>query len=413
MLDRLDQLTLNCIKCGYCKAPCPVYREFNEETTGPRGRVRLIRGVCTSEQALTARYARLMDLCISCRACSAECPSGVKPNEAVLNARSHIGLEQGLPLLKRIAFRRIITARRMFPASAKIAGILQRLSFIASRYSPVRLALPLLGLPIDKAIPYFQLKTFRDRMPQVIPVANRKYRVAYFVGCGADLLYPEIGEAVVGLLNHFAVEVLIPPQMCCGTPVFTSGDFEAARVLATFNLNVLKELDVDAIITACGSCGTTIKHEWKELLQLEVPESVVTKVYDITQFLTDCLGITLTGEIERRRITYHDSCHLVRGMDVRSQPRSLIQGVSDYVELTEADTCCGAGGAYSIYHPHISRKIGSRKAQAVIGSGADLIATGCPICVLQLREMLGLANQPREVQHTAVVLWRAISRQTS
>lgn len=319
MLEKLDRLTLNCIKCGYCKAPCPVYKEIGEEAASPRGRVRLIRGIHAGDVSLSRRYIELIDLCISCRACSAECPSGVSPNEAVLNARYHLSIERGIPLAKRLIFRRAMAARRMFPASAKLLGFLQRVSFIKSKYSPARLILPVLGLPIDKAIPYFQLKTFRDRMPEVVSAANRKYRVAYFVGCGADLIYPEIGEAVVGLLTHFGVEVVIPrEQMCCGTPIFTSGDFEGAH-FARQNLKVFAGMDVDAIITACGSCGTAIKHEWRNLLGIEVPSELISKVYDITEFLTDCLAVTFDARLsEAKTITYHDPCHLVRGMEVRN-----------------------------------------------------------------------------------------------
>lgn len=412
MLEVLDELTLNCIKCGYCKAPCPVYREINEEPASPRGRVRLVRGVSTGEQSLSSKYRSLIDLCISCRACTVECPSGVRPNQAILVARHHIGIERGLPLAKRIIFRRLMTARRMFPNTAKLLGVLQRLVLIRSPYSPARVVLPIVGLPINKAIPNFQIRTLRDRLPKLITATDRKYRVAYFVGCGADLLYPEIGEAVVGLLNHFGVEVVIPDQMCCGTPVFTSGDFDAASRLARFNIEQLSTLDVDAIITACGSCGTSIKHEWRDLLHLDVPDSLTTKVYDIAQFLTQCLGVNIAGDLGAVT-TYHDSCHLLRGMNVGSEPRLLLRSISEYVEMPSAETCCGAGGAYSIYHPDISRKIGMRKAESILTSGADLIATGCPVCVLQIREMLSLARQPREVQHTAVVLWKAISQKTS
>ncbi|MCL6519163.1 MAG: (Fe-S)-binding protein [Armatimonadetes bacterium] len=416
MLNELDRLTFNCIKCGYCKAACPVYKEIGEEAASPRGRVRLIRGVYAGDVSLSQRYRKLIELCISCRACTAECPSGVSPNQAVLNARHHLAIECGIPLIKRLIFRRAMTARRMFPASAKLLGFLQRAIILQSRYSPARLILPILGLPFDKAIPYFQLKTFRDRMPEVIPTTNRKYRVAYFVGCGANLIYPEIGEAVVNLLTYFGVEVVIPrKQMCCGTPVFTSGDFEGATHLARQNLKVLSNLDVDAIITACGSCGTTIKHEWHDLLGIEVPSELTSKVYDITEFLTDCLAVSLSAHIPKAKtITYHDPCHLVRGMGVQNQPRKLLSSLADtrYVELASADTCCGGGGAYSIYHPDMSRKIGARKVDNVLKTEADLVATGCPVCILQLREMFSIARILRQVEHTAVVLNRALKEKS-
>ncbi|MCX6375626.1 MAG: (Fe-S)-binding protein, partial [Armatimonadetes bacterium] len=404
--------------CGNCKPVCPVFLELGEEAASPRGRVRLIRGVSRGEVELSARYRELVGICLNCRACTDECPSGIEPNAAVLTARRHLTLEKGLPLIKRAIFRGAMRARRVFPASAKLLGALQRISLIGNPHNPLRWTFPLVGLPRDKAIPYFQLKTFLDRVPEVMPVENRKHRVAYFVGCGANLLMPEIGEAVVGLLNHFGVEVVIPHrQMCCGTPVFNSGDFGGGAYLAKQNIRTFGRLDVDAIIVGCGSCGLAWKHEWRDLLGLDVPENLSAKVYDITEFLTDCLGVTEIEPHHASRIThhsslttYHDPCHLARGLGVRDQPRRLLGSVPgvELVEMAEADTCCGAAGAFSIYHPDLSRKVGVRKAANVVGTGAEIIATGCPVCVIQLREMLARAGSSQSVAHTACVLWEAV-----
>jgi len=419
MLDKLEQLTLSCMKCGNCIPVCPVFRELGEEGASPRGRVRLIRGVISGEVALSARYQELVSKCVNCRACKDECPSGIEPNAAVLTARSHLILEKGLPLIKRAIFRRVLRARRMFPASAKLLGVLQRASFIGNPYNPARLILPIFGLPMDKALPYFQLKTFLDRTPEVNPAENRKYRAAYFVGCAANLFFPEIGEAVVGLLNHYGVEVVVPRgQMCCGTPVFNAGDFEGGSYLAEQNIRAFAELDVDAIITACGSCGLTLKNEWRDLLGVPVPDEFTRKVYDISEFLVDVLGVETVQMAPHpspitphaSRITYHDSCHLARGMGVRDQPRRLLaslQGV-ELIEMAEADKCCGGGGAFSIYHPDLSRRIGDRKAANAVDTGADMVAVGCQSCIMQLREMLARAGSSQAVVHTACVLWKAI-----
>jgi glycolate oxidase iron-sulfur subunit len=173
---------------------------------------------------------------------------------------------------------------------------------------------------------------------------------------------------------------------------------------------------VDAIITSCGSCGLAIKHEWKNLLGLDVPDDLASKVYDITEFLVDCLGITEVGIPQsairdpKSEITYHDPCHLARGMGVRKQPRQLLASVPgiELVEMVEADRCCGAGGTFSIYHPDLSRRIGGRKAANVTATGTDLVATGCLSCAMQLSEMLARAGSSQKVTHTACVLWNAV-----
>jgi len=410
--DRLEQLTLSCMKCGNCQPVCPVFREIGEEGASPRGRVRLIRGAASGELELSARYQELIGKCINCRACAEECPSGLEPNIAILNARQQMILEKGLPTVKRLIFRRAMRARRMFPASAKLMGMLQRATLIGNPRSPARLALPVMGMPIDKAIPYFALKSFLDRVPAINPVEHPKYRVAYFVGCSANLLYPEIGEAVVGLLNHFGAEVIIPKdQMCCGTPIFNAGDFEGGAYFAKHNLRVFSELDVDAIVTACGSCGLTLRQEWRDLLGIDVPEEFSAKVLDFTEFLA---SIGATGFTRQdSRVTYHDSCHLARGMGVRSQPRELLAAIpgTEFIEMAEADKCCGGGGAFSLYHPELSRQVGARKAENAAGTRADVVVTGCPSCVMQLRETLARQGSAQSVQHTACVLWDAVRDQ--
>ncbi len=414
MREKLEQVTIGCMRCGNCKSVCPIFREIGEEAASPRGRVRLIRGVSAGEVELSARYKDLIGKCLNCRACTDECPSGIEPNMAVLDARQHIVLEKGLPAAKRAIFRGAMRGRRIFPAGAKMMGLLQRMSLIGRPGNPLRYAFPLLGMPRDRAIPYFALKTLLDRVPEVMPAENRKHRVAYFAGCAANLLFPEVGEAVVGLLNHYGVEVVIPHrQMCCGTPIFNSGDFEGGLYFARRNLNVLGRLDVDAIITSCGSCGLAIKHEWKNLLGLNVPDALASKVYDITEFLVDCLGISeLPAADHSSLITYHDPCHLARGMGVRTQPRQLLAAIPgiELEEMAEADKCCGAGGTFSIYHPELSRRIGDRKAANMVATQAETIATGCLSCAMQLREMLARAGSSQRVTHTACVLWDAVKQ---
>lgn len=415
MYEKLDELTYRCMKCGSCNAVCPVLRELGAESNSPRARVRLVRGLTRDEVELTPRYRDIIGKCLNCRACAEECPSGVAPNEVVLNARNQLVTERGLPLAKRLIFRHAMRARRMFPGGAKLLGLLQRATLINHRWSPARLALPLMGMKTDKKLPMFALKPFLERVPEVVEVPNRKARVAYFVGCASNLILPEIGEAVVGLLTHHGVEVVIPKgQMCCGTPIFNSGDFTGASYFARQNLRAFEELDVDAIVTACGSCGLTWQKEWRETLGIEVPENISSRVYDISQFLTECLGISeLEGAAEQDLLlTYHDPCHLARGMNVRTPPRQLLSSLPgvEYVEMADADRCCGGGGAFSIYYPDLSRDIGARKAENMVGSEANVIATGCPSCVMQLDEMLHYARSPRTVKHTACVLWDAVRK---
>lgn len=415
MNDKLDQLTTGCMRCGNCKAVCPILRELGTESVSPRARVRLVHGLVSGEVELSPRYREIIGKCLNCRACADECPSGILPNEVVLNARGHLVVEKGLPLVKQVIFRHAMRTRRLFPAGAKLMGYLQRAVLLDKPWTPARLVFPLMGMKLDKQVPMFALKPFLERVPEVVEAPNRKYRVAYFVGCAGNLIFPQIGEAVVGLLHHHGVEVVIPKdQMCCGTPIFNSGDFAGAAYFARQNLRAFEKLGVDAIITACGSCGLTWQREWQELLGIEVPDRISSNVYDIAQFLTDCLGIeSLDAAADKNaRVTYHDPCHLVRGMRVGAQPRKLLSTLpgAEFVEMSDADGCCGGGGAFSIYHPDLSRAVGARKAESISNTGAEIVATGCPSCMMQLDDMLRIAKSPRPVTHTACLLWDAVRR---
>ncbi len=198
--------------------------------------------------------------------------------------------------------------------------------------------------------------------------------------------------------------------------MFNAGDFEGGAYFAEQNLRTFAELDVDAIITACPSCGLALKHEWQNVLDVDVPEEFASKIYDFTEFLVDRVGITDLGLAGKEmfypasRVTYHDPCHLARGMGVREQPRQLLASlpVVDFAEMPEADKCCGGGGAFSIYYPKLSRLVGRRKAADSAGTATGLVATGCPSCVMQLREMLRLTGRTQVVRHTACLLWEAV-----
>ncbi len=409
-LAELDDALSSCMKCGFCKAACPVF--IGEETTSPRAKIRLARAVAAGEIEMTRGFKEQMERCINCRACAAECPSGVEPNRVALAARCGLIERDGLPLTKRLVFSNLKRPRLMAMGS-KAAGLAQFLSAIDLQNNPLRYLLPIVGMRRDKDFPVMGRKSLLSLLPETLePSTEQKTTVLYFPGCSANLIYPEIGLATVSVLRKLGAKVILPHDLvCCSTPVFNSGDIENARELALRNIEVMGPMEVDHIITSCGSCGLTISQEWSELLGLSEAEPIARKVIDISDFAVKYLPDGALGRIEDgETITYHDSCHLKRGMGVHESPRKLLRAMygERYVEMELADRCCGGGGTFSVYHPELSQIVADTKMRCVEESGAGLIATGCPACIMQLRDSIVHRKMPQRVIHTVQLIDKAL-----
>ncbi len=238
--------------------------------------------------------------------------------------------------------------------------------------------------------------------------------MAYFTGCAINYIYPRVGFDVIGVLAANGVEVVIPAeQQCCGIAVFAHGDVEAARYLARRNLDVFEKSGADYIITSCGSCGGAWQHDYPEDLLPEDPEyseqasQWSRKTHDISTFLVNILGdFKKPAGIIKSAVTYHDSCHLKKVMKVTMEPRKILQSIPgvDFREMAKSDACCGGGGSYTITHEETSRGIMERKMLDVNKSNADILATGCPGCMMQLMEGCTRFGKGQEVTHFVSLL---------
>lgn len=410
-LTELDNAVSACMKCGFCKAACPLF--LGEETTTPRAKVRLARAVARGEMELTGGIRRQMDRCLNCRSCAGECPSGVEPNRVALAMREAFVDRDGLPLLKQLIFRSGLPHPRLMAWGSKVAGLAEHVSGIEMQNNPLRHLLPLVGLRKDKDLPILGRRTLIARMPEVMEaIGTRKTTVVYFPGCATNLLYPDTGIAVISVLRKLGARVVLPRDLvCCSTPVFNSGDTEGARRLAGRNIEILSAIHADHIITACGSCGLTIGQEWTEVLGLSEAALLGGKVMDISDFVAEHApdgALQPAGEFGT--VTYHDSCHLKRGMGVHESPRQLLRAIlgARFVEMEHADRCCGGGGAFSLYHPELSQTVAEVKMRCLDESGAEAVATGCPACIIQLRDSLVHRRMPQKTIHTVEIIDRAL-----
>ncbi|MCX5800780.1 MAG: (Fe-S)-binding protein [Candidatus Eisenbacteria bacterium] len=432
-----------CTKCGLCRAVCPTLIETVSESQGARGRVSLVEAVLDGRLALSDVFADRLSTCINCKACIEACPSGVRVDDVVLAARAELVSRGKFPVLKRLILRSLLKRGRLLPPVGKTASLLQRaLLKLSPKGSALRLLLPLVRIDKERSLPVFASRSFREQVPgRLTPEMPRgstpvpssletlvpkpregkenRLKVAYFVGCASNLIYTNVAFSVVDVLTKLGVEVVIPPlQGCCGTPIFNAGDLVTAREMARKNIHALAASDVDAIVVSCASCGLALKREYSKILGLET-SGLSEKVMDVSEFIVKKVGLdalravlsarspasrvpTGDGALHRElTVTYHDPCHLKRGQGVRDEPREIIRSIPGvkFVEMQESDRCCGGGGLYSFTHYEMSRAVVARKVKAIEESGAEIVLTSCPSCMLQLTDALTQAGLPVRVMH--------------
>jgi glycolate oxidase iron-sulfur subunit len=398
-----------CLKCGLCRSVCPVFAEVRDESNSARGRIAMIEALRESKLSLSPILIDRLSKCLNCKACMEACPSGIKVDEIILAARAEIFKRGRFPFLKKFIFRNLLRRGRLLPPVGKTLAFMERkILKCLPPTSPYRLLLPLIKIDKHRILPVFAAKTLLDEFGEIIsPRGKPRMRVGLFVGCATNLIYTKVGRDLVRVLVGEGIEVVIPrDQGCCGMPVYSSGDRGTGLELAGTNVRAFQKHRVDAIVTACASCGTALKQDYGKILGLG-PDPLGPKVYDLGEFLAEYGKLKFRQvEGDRARVTYHYPCHLSRGQGIREAPRKLLEALpqADYVEMEQADRCCGGAGTFSLSHYDLSMAIGRKKANCIAASGAEIVATSCPSCMMQLEDVLGRSGLPQKVVHLVELL---------
>ncbi len=406
----LDELS-RCSRCGLCQSVCPTYRAAGIETSVARGRNVILRAVLEGRLEAENGSQDAISSCLLCRACVTACPAAIQTDLLMLVGRHEVDAPKKGGGLLDFIFKKILPDKDRLSLIFKLLSIGKGsgISGISAKTGMLKTVSPYLehaeGLVGD--IPRISL---RERISGTIfRPKNAKGKVAYFMGCGVNHLLPDIGLATLGLLDKSGYEVTVPETICCGLPPYSYGDLDTARLYAWRNINILSDLDVDTIVTDCGSCSSFLK-EYPLLFQddnkrLGNALMVSKKVMDITAFIpiADEEG---SPEINGKVITWHDPCHLGRFQGITEEPRRLIKGIKgvEFREMQEADICCGGAGTYSIRHNDLSMKILDRKVDNIVKSGADIVATACPSCIIQLNHGLKKNKLPVKAIHITQIL---------
>ena len=408
---------LNCIRCGLCLAVCPTYREYLSETASPRGRVALVRQGISGQLELSPNLVEQMYGCFACMACNEICPAGVHPADLALSMRSW--REEVAPTgWKNTLFKGLIPKPGRMELATWPLRLYERLGIRRLVYAlGIRRLMPAQLRDLEAMLPHLPQRPLRQILPTVSKAkGEERYRVGFFLGCAQSLLFAKESAAGLRVLTRNGCTVVTPKaQVCCGMPAVGYGRYDLVREQARLNIGLYEKAQVETIITDCATCGSTLK-DYGELLQddpewAERAAAFSAKVRDISEFLMSIPLEKPQGRIEAR-VTYHDPCHLRRGQGVWKQPRSLLQMIDgvEFVELPEADWCCGSAGSQLITHYETSLKVMNRKIDAVESTGADYIASGCPGCQMQLNVGVRRRGLAVEVVHPVELLDRAYSQ---
>jgi glycolate oxidase iron-sulfur subunit len=412
LLSEYDNM-LSCVRCGLCLTSCPTYVLSGHEAEGPRGRVAMARALTEGRLELTPDLIEHERNCLVCEACTAVCPAGVRMGPIQIALRSALASsDRPSPrarLARHVAYRRAFADMATLRRLTSLLRVSQRLGLVwLARRSGL---LPLVGMKDGAAL----LPSIPDRFVtpkgEVYPAQSRAAapRVSFFAGCIMSTAFAELDHATIRLLQRSGCDVSnTAGQGCCGALHAHSGEVDMARALAKQNIAAF-ELDGDApIVVNSAGCGAMLK-EYGHLLYDE-PEwegrakALVARVRDLSEFLA-------RRELPLRRpvnavVTYQEPCHLAHAQRISRQPRELLQRIRglELREMKESALCCGSAGVYNLTNPAESRRLRDRKVANAIATGASVIVTANPGCLLQLRAGLAAEAGDVTVKHIVELL---------
>jgi glycolate oxidase iron-sulfur subunit len=360
-----------------------------------------------------------MYACFDCLACNDICPVGIRPADLAVTMR-RVDEQLRPAAWKKTLFAGLIPKpRRMEFATLPLRlyerhGI-RRLVYVLGlhRLGPKQVR------DLEAMLPLLPQRPLRQVLLEVNKAnGESRYRVGFFLGCAQNLMFAEGSAGTVRVLARNGCTVVTPKEtVCCGMPALGYGRQDLVREQARHNIALFEQAQVEFIVTDCATCGSTLK-EYGSLLAddpawAERAAAFGEKVRDVSEFLMSLPLEKPRGHIEAR-VTYHDPCHLRRGQGVWQQPRALLQMIDglEFVELPEADWCCGSAGSQLITHYETSLKVLQRKMENLESTQAEYIASGCPGCQMQLNVGVRQRGLVVQVVHPITLLDMAYNKES-
>lgn len=413
-LSPLRDIAEKCVRCGICQSVCPVFMELQKEAAVARGKITLARKLLEGDIEDSPKLSTYLLQCLGCGACTENCPNGVKADELILAMRAMRVEKKGLSLPKWLFFRMILNSLYLLPLLLKSGSLFQALLFKKiPKESGLHLRFSLPYLDKERRIPSITTPFFLNRFPEEVEAKETRKKIGLFSGCSINYLFPSIGEATVRLLHRAGFSVVLPKdQTCCGLPAFGSGDLETARSLARRNMEALAHSDTDQIMVPCGSCFYFLKEGYSKLFpEDETVKAFTQKIVEPSAFFLNAVGEMekgkgLQAKHRPRRLTYHDPCHLRRGMKLFQGPRKLLRSLPavDFVEMKRPDRCCGMAGSFNFIYYDLSKKILKHKLDDIEETEAEAVVTSCMGCLIQLQDGVHQRSMGTKAIHLMEIL---------
>ena len=423
-IHELDYALLQqCIHCGMCLPTCPTYDATKVERNSPRGRIALMRAIADGRLEPTRIFGEEMYFCLGCLACETACPAGVRYSQLFEAAREEAE-EAGVLRNPRRNVMRSLILKGLFtrPRWLRFTGRLLWLYRASGaqnllRFLRLNKMLPYRFRELERMTPAAKLK-FSGQLikPVERPAGRIAYRVGMLTGCVQDIVFSDINRDTVDVLLANGCEVHTPRvQYCCGSLHAHNGEVEVAKDLARRQIDALDGDALDAIITNAAGCGSHLKSYG--ILLADDPRYSArasawsAKVRDIHEWLCQ-IGFRRPregSELKKFSVTYHEACHLCHGQKITRQPREVLNAIPglELIELTESTWCCGSAGIYNITQPEMAAKLQERKLGHVAETGASIVATANPGCILQLESGVRRFSTPVAVRHPISLLAEA------
>ncbi len=406
---------INCMRCGMCLPACPTYRETFLETASPRGRVALIRKLQEGELDQSERLLEYLSLCLDCQACSSACPCGVNAGELVAEFTCEQKSDAGLNFMEDLILRKLVPHPDRLEASIVPMRFYQNtgLQKLVRTLGILKMFPKPLGR-MEGLLPPLPARPLRQEIKEITPALGKERgTVGFFLGCVMSLVFSEASRATITLLSTLGYTVITPRnQLCCGAPHMLAGDLDGLKEAAHTNIKIFGSCEVDFIVTDCGGCGAELK-KYRHYIDVQSSSAFSAKVRDISQVLVlhaDELASLLKPL--PLKVTYHDPCHIAHCQGIRAEPRELVKRVPglEYIELEAADACCGSAGTYNIVQPEMSDMILQRKLDSIRESGAQVLVTSNPGCLLQLKKGLSDHLPAVRIMHLTELLALSMSQ---
>ncbi len=407
---RADELS-TCISCGLCLNDCPTFRILGDEADSPRGRVALMRELVATPGKPDPSLVAHLEGCLGCRACETACPSGVPFGRLMEGAREIVRDRDREPSLARLVRRvglAVVAEPSRLAAATRLVGLYQRsgLRRLARRLGLAPKADALLPERIDAAY----------RLESASAIGEERHHVAFFAGCVMRWAFGDTDRATVRVLRRNGCRVSVPrEQVCCGALHAHAGEAGDARALARRNIAAFEESNAEVVIVNAAGCGAQLK-AYGELLRddaawRERAARFARSVRDVTEFLAKSF-VAKPGALPPTRVAYQDACHLAHGQRVRTEPRALLRAIPGVtvVELGDGERCCGSAGIYNLTHPDLAATLGREKARAILASGASVVASANPGCLLQIAAHLRAAGSDVKTVHVMGLLEEAYEK---